>query len=104
LRPKVAKGADLAAAFDFDPYASEMDRIIDAWLPLTFAMNSINRSMGHPDLYPFVLPPPVIMKLTFIHALIRDAGSHWPRDTGTEAMRAIIAGLKRPVGTPPSPG
>jgi hypothetical protein len=104
LRPKVAKGADLAAAFDFDPYASEMDRIIDAWLPLTFAMNSINRSMGHPDLYPFVLPPPVIMKLTFIHALIRDAGSHWPRDTGTEAMRAIIAGLKRPVGAPPSPG
>jgi hypothetical protein len=104
LRPKVAKGADLAAAFDFDPYASEMDRIIDAWLPLTFAMNSINRSMGQPDLYPFVLPPAVIWKLTFIHQRIHDAGSHRPQDTGTAAVRAIIAGLKRPVGAPPSPG
>ena len=40
---------------DFDPHVAEMDRIIDAWLPLTFAVNSINRSMGLPDLYPFVL-------------------------------------------------
>jgi hypothetical protein len=55
LRPKVAKGADLSAAIDFDPYISEMDRIIDAWLPLTFAANSLNRSMGQPDLYPFVV-------------------------------------------------
>ena len=34
-----------------------MDRIIEAWLPLTFAVNSINRSMGLQDLYPFVLSP-----------------------------------------------
>src|SRR5258708_26604895 len=27
LRPKVAKGAGLAAAIDFDPYAAEMDRL-----------------------------------------------------------------------------
>ena len=26
-----------------------------AWLPLAFAVNSLNRSMGHRDLYPFVL-------------------------------------------------
>ena len=51
----MAKGADLSAAIDFDPYVSEMDRIIDAWLPLTFAANSLNRSMGQPDLYPFVV-------------------------------------------------
>ena len=63
LRPQVAKGAGLAAVIDFDPYIAEMDRIIDTWLPLTFAVNSINRSMGLPDLYPFVLPPPVIWKL-----------------------------------------
>jgi hypothetical protein len=30
-------------------------------LPLTFAVNSINRSMGIADLYPFVLAPPVIV-------------------------------------------
>ena len=44
-----------------------MDRIIDSWLPLTFAVNSINRSMGIADLYPFVLAPAVIVKLSFIH-------------------------------------
>src|SRR6202047_3353338 len=71
LRPTVAKGAGLAAAIDFDPYAAEMDRIIDAWLPLTFAVNSINRSMGQPDLYPFVLSPAVISKLAFLHYRIR---------------------------------
>ena len=43
-----------------------MDRLIEAWLPLTYAMNSINRSMGLQDLYPFVLSPAVIMK-TRIH-------------------------------------
>ena len=48
-----------------------MERIIDAWLPLTFAVNSINRSMGMQDLYPFVLAPSVIVKLAFIHDRIR---------------------------------
>jgi hypothetical protein len=47
-----------------------MDRILNTWLPLTFAVNSINRSMGQPDLYPFVLSPPVISKLAFLHELI----------------------------------
>ncbi|MGA7485835.1 MAG: putative zinc-binding peptidase [Xanthobacteraceae bacterium] len=100
LRPKVAQGADLSAAIDFDPYVSEMDRIIDAWLPLTFAVNSINRSMGQPDLYPFVPAPAVILKLTFIHARIHAVGSRRPQDSSNSALRAIVAGLKRPVGAP----
>jgi hypothetical protein len=41
--------ADLTKVIDFDPYLTEMDRIIDAWLSLTFAANSINRSMEQPD-------------------------------------------------------
>jgi hypothetical protein len=104
LRPKVAKGAGLAAAIDFDPYAAEMDRIIDAWLPLTFAVNSINRSMGQPDLYPFVLAPAVIWKLTFIHDQIHAVGADRTRDSEHNAMRAIVAGLKRAVGSPQVPG
>jgi hypothetical protein len=50
-----------------------MDRIINSWLPLTFAVNSINRSMGQPDLYPFVLTPAVISKLAFVHYRIHGA-------------------------------
>ena len=44
---------------------------MDAWLPLAFAVNNLNRSMGHADLYPFVLSPKVIEKLGFVHDLIR---------------------------------
>jgi hypothetical protein len=102
LRPKVAKGADLAAVIDFDPHVAEMDRIIDAWLPLTFAVNSINRSMGQPDLYPFVLAPPVIWKLTFIHQQIHATASLRPAESEASALRAIVAGLKRSVGSPQS--
>ena len=53
--------------------AQDFDRLIEAWLPLTFAVNSLNRSMGQPDLYPFVLSPPVVEKLGFVHGLVRGA-------------------------------
>jgi len=32
-----------------------MNRSVEAWVALTFAVNSRNRSMGLPDLHPFVL-------------------------------------------------
>jgi hypothetical protein len=97
LRPKLKKGADIAAKIDFDPYRAEMERIIEAWLPLTFAVNSINRSMGLPDLYPFVLAPTVIAKLTFVHDRIRAQHSHGEDEC---ALRAMIAGLKQRIGSP----
>ena len=34
----------LDASVEFDPYIASVDKLIDAWLPLTFAFNSINRS------------------------------------------------------------
>jgi hypothetical protein len=98
VRPKVSP--ELAAVIDFDPHSATMERIIDAWLPLAFASNSINRSMGLPDLYPFVLTPPVIVKLTYIHERIRASRGREPVDKGTGALRAVIAGLKRAVGSP----
>jgi hypothetical protein len=100
VRPKVSKGADISTAIDFDPHKANMDRIIDAWLPLTFAVNSINRSMGVSDLYPFVLAPSVIIKLSFIHDLIHAAAGHPTTDQARGALRAVIAGLKRAVGAP----
>jgi hypothetical protein len=51
-----------------DPYViKDFARIVTMWLPLTFAVNSLNRSMGHNDFYPFVISPPVVEKLRFIH-------------------------------------
>jgi hypothetical protein len=41
--------------------------ILADWLPLTYALNAVNRSMGRDDLYPFVLSPTVVEKLTWVH-------------------------------------
>jgi hypothetical protein len=43
------------------------DEVLDNWLPLTYALNAVNRSMGRDDLYPFTLAEPVIEKLRFVH-------------------------------------
>jgi hypothetical protein len=96
VRPKLSKG--MAARIDFDPLDVGLDRIIEGWLPLTFAVNSINRSMGVPDLYPFVLSPQVIGKLSFIHETIRAQAGRKAAATGS--MRAVIAGLRQRAGFP----
>lgn len=40
---------------------------------MSLALNCINRSMGQPDFYPFILSPAVIAKLDYIHTLVRDS-------------------------------
>jgi hypothetical protein len=53
-----------------------IEAIVAAWLPLSYALNAVNRSMGEDDLYPFVLAGPVIEKLGFVHRLVQaGAGS-----------------------------
>ena len=61
------------AVFDFNPRDTDVNRLIEAWLALTFAVNSLNRSMGLHDLYPFVLAQPVIAKLAFVADLVANA-------------------------------
>jgi hypothetical protein len=94
VAPKASKA--LGANIDFDPYKADTDRLVDAWIPLTFAANSMNRSMGMPDLYPFMLSPPVIAKLAFIRDVIH---AHSGRRTQPNSgIRAMIAGLRRRAG------
>jgi hypothetical protein len=71
VRPRVSRSMELQTAMDFDPYlATDIATIVEAWLPLTFAMNSLSRSMGQPDLYPFILSSDAIRKLGFVHDLV----------------------------------
>ncbi|XDB00101.1 putative zinc-binding metallopeptidase [Sulfitobacter sp. LCG007] len=59
-----------------DPYAvRDIGPVIEAWVPLTVAVNNLNRGMGQPDLYPFVLSRPVEEKLDFINRLIHGAAA-----------------------------
>jgi hypothetical protein len=76
---------DTAAAFGFTPANATYERkvlgpsgfsaIIDMWLPLSWGLNMVNRSMGHADLYPFVLPGPVLDKMRFIHTVVDEVSS-----------------------------
>ncbi|MBG1232364.1 zinc-binding metallopeptidase family protein [Aestuariivirga litoralis] len=58
-----AQGASPYQAYDFEA-------LINAWVPLTVAMNAMNRSIGNSDFYPFVLSDGIAAKLKFIHELI----------------------------------
>jgi len=72
VRPKIKSDENLAVTVDFNAYNQrDFAEIVEAWLPLTFAINSLNRSMGLLDLYPFVLSPTVIEKMAFVHNSIR---------------------------------
>ena len=48
--------------------------VVEQWLPVSQFINAMDRSLGAHDSYPFIVVPPVIEKLDFIHRVIR-AGS-----------------------------
>jgi hypothetical protein len=76
IRPKLPENP--GAVFDFHPRETDMNRLVEAWVALTFTVNSLNRSMGLLDLYPFVLGPVAVAKLSFVHDLIRQIGATSP--------------------------
>ena len=58
--------------------ADSIEELVGTWLPLTYALNAVNRSMGYDDLYPFVLAPGVIAKLGFVHDRVTGAAPARP--------------------------
>ena len=63
VHPRLARPGELDAQVDFDPYAvRDSTPLIETWLPLSNALNSLNRTMGLSDIYPFVLSPRVDRK------------------------------------------
>lgn len=62
---------DLIAAPVLDADEEPFAEIVESWLPLTYALNQVNRSMGVRDLYPFTLAGPVVEKLAYVHERVR---------------------------------
>jgi hypothetical protein len=50
----------------------DFEGLMAGWQAVTIALNSLSRSMGMKDVYPFVLSQPVRDKLRFVHDLIQD--------------------------------
>lgn len=74
IAPKAGSDPTLTTMADFDPYEDvPFDELQRAWFPVVYLGNSLNRSMGQPDLYPFVLSPRVLEKLRFVHGVARQA-------------------------------
>jgi len=94
-------GLETAAAFGVKtdtasaaptPYRDGTVReLVEAWVPVTVAVNAVNRSMGQPDLYPFVLSDAVHDKLAFVHDLVRPAMAHVEGAKGP--VRSLASGL-----------
>lgn len=59
----------LVPATDLVGRARFHDLVTGVWVPLSTALNLVNRSMGKEDLYPFVLADTVLDKLDFIASL-----------------------------------
>jgi hypothetical protein len=47
--------------------ATEFLGFVNSWIELTGVLNELSRSMGQPDLYPFVLSSAAVAKLQFVH-------------------------------------
>jgi hypothetical protein len=72
IHPLADESKKLHAEINNDPYSiNDFEMIFQTWLPLTFAMNSLNRSMGLKDIYPFVISQIVKEKMKFIHNVVR---------------------------------
>ncbi|TGQ24137.1 putative zinc-binding metallopeptidase, partial [Mesorhizobium sp. M4B.F.Ca.ET.214.01.1.1] len=79
---------EMAAEVTFDPYnARSAAQLVKAWIPLSVAINSIQRSMGEADLYPLVLTPPVVAKMEFIHDLLHGRVA---ADASTPVQAAVV--------------
>ncbi|MCA2013282.1 putative zinc-binding peptidase [Cereibacter sphaeroides] len=76
----VLDGLETARAFGLVPAdlprdlpglaALPMQRLAEAWIDLSVALNAVNQAMGHETFYPFVLTPTVIAKMEAIRSLI----------------------------------
>lgn len=76
LAPDVDDTGALAAEITFDAYrVRNIATLVDNWVPLASLLNNLNRSMGLPDAYPFVLTPAVIDKLGYVQRVIGSAGA-----------------------------
>jgi hypothetical protein len=58
----------------FEGHIKDFDQLVEQWVPLTLLLNSLNRSLGQDDAYPFALTAGALNKLRFVHDAI-----HAPR-------------------------
>ena len=64
-----------------DPFTAPLpgfDDMVTQWVPVTLLLNSLNRSLGQQDAYPFALSGGALNKLRYVHELVRNAALNAP--------------------------
>jgi hypothetical protein len=100
----VVPGNDADEAQDVaDPFqtgAGDFDELVDQWIPLTLLLNSLNRSLGQDDAYPFALTARALDKLRFVHNVIHaPQPAHRPQEEGQADGSCQTATAADPGGT-----
>lgn len=94
IEPRAGKLAGHRITVDFDPYTADTATLVDAWIPLAFAINAVNRSMGQPELYPFRMTPQIVAKIDFVNRLLAFGAGRWaPGENEQAGLKAMLATL-----------
>ncbi len=81
-------GPQRSAAIDpFGQPGPDFDAMLQNLVPLTLLLNSLTRSLGQSDAYPFALIGDALAKLRFVHDVVRDAIS---RPAGAESPVPVV--------------
>lgn len=75
LRPAPEGGPHLSGMAARRVRFEKWGDLLGAWVPLSLALNSLNRSMGLADPYPFVLSEPAVQKLRAVHEILDAAAN-----------------------------
>jgi hypothetical protein len=70
----------------FERKASDFDQLVRQWVPVTLLVNSLNRSLGQADAYPFALTAGSLRKLRYVHGVIHASGIVAPQEAAAPAV------------------
>lgn len=87
-----------------DPFsvpAPDFNAMQQRWMPLILLLNSLTRSLGHPDAYPFAVSQQAVAKLRFVHDVIR-AASERMAETAASSLAVVQQKRKKNSKVPVS--
>jgi hypothetical protein len=70
--PGSEEGDDEEVLDPFELSGVDFDDLVKQWVPLTLLVNSLNRSLGQNDAYPFALSEGALRKLRYVHDVITE--------------------------------
>jgi hypothetical protein len=83
----------------FESDAGDFDQLVEQWIPLTLLLNSLNRSLGQDDAYPFAPASGALAKLRFVHDVIRAPGTQAPQAAAPRSCQSGSAVDRAPATT-----